>query len=42
MTVTYDFGGQVAMVTGASAGMGAARLERSPRPAPSWCSPTST
>ncbi|MET3934709.1 hypothetical protein [Arthrobacter sp. OAP107] len=32
--VSYDFKGKVAFVTGGSAGMGARRRRRSPRPVP--------
>ena len=40
MNPTYDFTGQVALVTGAGAGMGLTPPAPSPQPAPPSCSPT--
>ena len=42
MNPMYDFHGQVAIVTGARAGMGRVPPPRSRPPAPRSCSPTST
>ena len=42
MKPSYDFTGQVALVTGAGSGMGSPPPARSPKPAPPSCSPTST
>ena len=42
MNPTYDFTGQVALVTGAGSGMGLVTLKRSPRRAQRWSCPIST
>ena len=42
MNPTYDFSGQVALVTGAGAGMGLDTARAFAAPAPPSCSPTST